>query len=102
LPFWRAEFPQCRHRRGRYFKGRSRSPRNVSDYGLGQRLTLHRGDLFKPLGNARYDLIISNPPYVDAEGMAGCRANAGPSPNSPSMAAPAGSTLSAHLDGAIT
>ena len=52
--------------------------RNVGDYGLEDRLTLHRGDLFKPLGNARYDLIISNPPYVDAEGMAGlpreCRA----------------------------
>jgi ribosomal protein L3 glutamine methyltransferase len=52
--------------------------RNVGDYGLGHRLTLHCGDLFKPLGNARYDLIISNPPYVDAEGMAGlpleCRA----------------------------
>jgi ribosomal protein L3 glutamine methyltransferase len=52
--------------------------RNVGDYGLGHRLTLHHGDLFKPLGNARYDLIISNPPYVDAEGMAGlpreCRA----------------------------
>ena len=52
--------------------------RNVGDYGLDRRLTLHRGDLFKPLGNARYDLIISNPPYVDAEGMAGlpreCRA----------------------------
>jgi ribosomal protein L3 glutamine methyltransferase len=32
---------------------------------------LHRGDLFKPLGANRYDLIISNPPYVDAEGMAG-------------------------------
>jgi len=51
---------------------------NVGDYGLDHRLTLHRGDLFKPLGNARYDLIISNPPYVDAEGMAGlpreCRA----------------------------
>jgi ribosomal protein L3 glutamine methyltransferase len=51
---------------------------NVSDYGLDHRITLHRGDLFKPLGNARYDLIISNPPYVDAEGMAGlpreCRA----------------------------
>jgi ribosomal protein L3 glutamine methyltransferase len=44
--------------------------RNVGDYGLDHRLTLHRGDLFKPLGNARYDLIISNPPYVDAEGMA--------------------------------
>jgi ribosomal protein L3 glutamine methyltransferase len=51
---------------------------NVSDYGLDHRITLHRCDLFKPLGNARYDLIISNPPYVDAEGMAGlpreCRA----------------------------
>jgi ribosomal protein L3 glutamine methyltransferase len=52
--------------------------RNVGDYGLQDRLTLHRGDLFKPLGDKRYDLIISNPPYVDAEGMAGlpreCRA----------------------------
>jgi ribosomal protein L3 glutamine methyltransferase len=52
--------------------------RNVSAYGLENRLTLHRGDLFKPLGDRRYDLIISNPPYVDAEGMASlpreCRA----------------------------
>ena len=51
---------------------------NVADYGLQHRLTLHRGDLFKPLGDKRYDLIISNPPYVDAEGMASlpreCRA----------------------------
>jgi ribosomal protein L3 glutamine methyltransferase len=44
--------------------------RNVADYGLEDRITLHLGDLFKPLGAARYDLIISNPPYVDAEGMA--------------------------------
>jgi ribosomal protein L3 glutamine methyltransferase len=44
--------------------------RNVADYGLQDRLTLHRGDLFKPLGDKRYDLIISNPPYVDAQGMA--------------------------------
>src|SRR3954466_12597754 len=29
---------------------------NVGDYGLTHRLTLHRGDLFRPLGNARYDL----------------------------------------------
>jgi ribosomal protein L3 glutamine methyltransferase len=52
--------------------------RNVGDHGLDGRITLHRGDLFAPLGNQRYDLIISNPPYVDAEGMAGlpreCRA----------------------------
>jgi ribosomal protein L3 glutamine methyltransferase len=43
---------------------------NVAGYGLGDRVTLHRGDLFKPLGAERYDLIISNPPYVDAHGMA--------------------------------
>ena len=52
--------------------------RNVGDHGLNDRIALHRGDLFAPLGNKRYDLIISNPPYVDAEGMAGlpaeCRA----------------------------
>ena len=44
--------------------------KNVGDYGLEDRISLHRGDLFAPLGNERYDLIISNPPYVDAEGMA--------------------------------
>jgi ribosomal protein L3 glutamine methyltransferase len=44
--------------------------RNVAEYGLGDRVALHRGDLFKPLGGKRYDLILSNPPYVDAQGMA--------------------------------
>jgi ribosomal protein L3 glutamine methyltransferase len=44
--------------------------RNVADYALADRVTLHRGDLFQPLGDKRYDLIISNPPYVDAHGMA--------------------------------
>jgi ribosomal protein L3 glutamine methyltransferase len=44
--------------------------RNVADHGLEGRVALHRGDLFAPLGGRRYDLIISNPPYVDAEGMA--------------------------------
>ncbi len=52
--------------------------RNVSEHGLDGRVKLYRGDLFAPLGNARYDLIISNPPYVDAEGLAAlpaeCRA----------------------------
>jgi len=46
--------------------------RNVADHGLPDTVTLHRGDLFAPLPRgARYDLIISNPPYVDSEGMAG-------------------------------
>lgn len=44
--------------------------RNVAEYGLGERVKLHRGDLFAPLRDARYDLIITNPPYVDAQGMA--------------------------------
>jgi ribosomal protein L3 glutamine methyltransferase len=44
--------------------------RNVAEYCLEHRVTLHRGDLFGPIGDRRYDLIISNPPYVDAEGMA--------------------------------
>ena len=44
--------------------------RNIADYGLEDRVTLHRGDLFEPIGGERYDLIISNPPYVDALGMA--------------------------------
>jgi ribosomal protein L3 glutamine methyltransferase len=45
--------------------------RNVADYALESRISLHQGDLFKPLGGNRYDLIITNPPYVDAGGMAG-------------------------------
>lgn len=44
--------------------------RNVATHRLGDRITLHRGDLFTPLQGRRYDLIISNPPYVDAGGMA--------------------------------
>jgi ribosomal protein L3 glutamine methyltransferase len=44
--------------------------RNIADYGLEHRVTLHRGDLFGPVGERRYDLIITNPPYVDAQGMA--------------------------------
>ncbi len=43
--------------------------RNVSDYGLGQRIDLRQCDLFGSL-DARYDVIVSNPPYVDAETMA--------------------------------
>jgi ribosomal protein L3 glutamine methyltransferase len=44
--------------------------RNVATHRLGDRIALHRGDLFEPLGRQRYDLIITNPPYVDAGGMA--------------------------------
>lgn len=43
--------------------------RNVADYGLEEQITLYEGDLFAPLGSQRFDLILTNPPYVDAEGM---------------------------------
>ena len=43
--------------------------RNVAAHRLGDRISVHRGDLFKSLAGHRYDLIISNPPYVDAGGM---------------------------------
>ena len=45
--------------------------RNVAAHGLGRRIRLVQGDLFAPIAGERYDLIISNPPYVDAEGMDG-------------------------------
>ena len=44
--------------------------RNVADYGLEHQITLHQGDLFAPLEGRQYDLIITNPPYVDNGAMA--------------------------------
>ncbi len=44
--------------------------RNVADSGFEDRIALHHGDLFAPLKTRKYDVIITNPPYVDAEAMA--------------------------------
>ena len=43
--------------------------RNVADYGLAKRVRLVRSDLFESLAGRRYDLIVSNPPYVRAASM---------------------------------
>jgi ribosomal protein L3 glutamine methyltransferase len=42
---------------------------NVAQAALGDRLELLQGDLFAPLAGRRYDVIITNPPYVDAQVM---------------------------------
>jgi len=44
--------------------------RNVADYQLQDRVSLIESDLFAKLEGKRYDLIISNPPYVDAVSVA--------------------------------
>lgn len=44
--------------------------RNVGDYRLKDRIELIESDLFAALEGRRYDLIISNPPYVNAESVA--------------------------------
>jgi ribosomal protein L3 glutamine methyltransferase len=44
---------------------------NVADHRLKRRVRLLRGDLFAPVKARRYDLIVTNPPYVDGRGMAG-------------------------------
>jgi ribosomal protein L3 glutamine methyltransferase len=43
--------------------------RNVARHRLGRRVRLVRSDLFTGLRGARYDLIVSNPPYVTAASM---------------------------------
>jgi ribosomal protein L3 glutamine methyltransferase len=43
--------------------------RNVADYGLEARVSLVHSDLFAALRGRRYDLIVSNPPYVTTESM---------------------------------
>ena len=43
--------------------------RNVRDYALGRRVRLVQSDLFARLERRRYDLILSNPPYVNAAAM---------------------------------
>jgi ribosomal protein L3 glutamine methyltransferase len=42
---------------------------NIKQHGVGKRVRPVRSDLFRSLGRQRYDLIVSNPPYVTARSM---------------------------------
>lgn len=42
---------------------------NIKNYGLETQVTAIKSDMFTALKGKRYDLIISNPPYVDAPSM---------------------------------
>jgi ribosomal protein L3 glutamine methyltransferase len=44
--------------------------RNVADYSLSDRIELIHSDAFKNLAGRKFDLIVSNPPYVNAESVA--------------------------------
>ena len=44
--------------------------RNVEEYGLNDQINLIQSDLFIQLGEQQYDVIITNPPYVNAPSMA--------------------------------
>ncbi|MBI2314047.1 MAG: 50S ribosomal protein L3 N(5)-glutamine methyltransferase [Betaproteobacteria bacterium] len=44
--------------------------RNVADYRLEERVNLVESDMFGRLAGKKYDLIVGNPPYVDADAMA--------------------------------
>jgi ribosomal protein L3 glutamine methyltransferase len=44
--------------------------RNLTDYELDDRINLIESDLFDQLTGKKYDLILSNPPYVDADSVA--------------------------------
>lgn len=43
---------------------------NIANYGLQNQVTAIQSDMFAALKGKKYDLIISNPPYVDAPSMA--------------------------------
>jgi release factor glutamine methyltransferase len=53
--------------------------RNVEHLGLGERMSVHQGDLFTPLAGlgleGQSDVVVCNPPYISAKRLEGDRAH---------------------------
>lgn len=66
---------------------------NLTLHGLNDRVTLHQGDLFAAVGAERFDLIVCNPPYVNADSMANLPAEFRHEPQSALAGGPDGMDL---------
>lgn len=44
---------------------------NVARHKLAERVALYEGSLYKPLGDKRFDVIASNPPYIPSDDIPG-------------------------------
>jgi ribosomal protein L3 glutamine methyltransferase len=42
---------------------------NVANYGLEERITCIKSDMFQSLSKEKFDLIVCNPPYVTSQSM---------------------------------
>lgn len=74
---------------------------NIRRHGLEERIALHRADVYDGLGDARYDLIVSNPPYVARADMEALPAEYRHEPAGALAAGPLGLDVAACiLDGA--
>jgi tRNA1(Val) A37 N6-methylase TrmN6 len=61
--------------------------RNIRDYKLEGRVNPIESDLYENVPFKKYDLIVTNPPYVNSGSMASCRRNTCASRRSPWPAA---------------
>ena len=60
---------------------------NVANHGLARRVKLFHSDVFDAVPRARYDLILSNPPYVPTRELRGLPAEFKNEPQLPTASA---------------